>query len=501
MDEARAVELHRLVGHVGRTLLLLTLLSWAWWPVLALCLGCLTIAVPLKWTHALLVNVRCMLRGQCRLTRTVLVSGGHRPQGLHVARALRKEGFRVVVVSPRCFLTTISFYSTCVDQLIQVPCPRAEPQRYARELLRIAIDYQVDFFLPVPAPKEAEAESMAAQALARLGVTSLCVPTPRLTQFVRLDRFYELVESMNMETVMYYTVHDMERIAGLYRRGVIVINGCRFMAKTAAPNGLHESKWLPMPRSLREAQRKYDDVIVSGAGGPWVVAKFTAGYQYLLTVLVRKNRVLASVACREGSALHAVRSREMEQWALLFFRRLPFEVSGAFTFRFLKTVPEGRRTTFLPVFCKPCADLALLFIDGRMGVLSALLASEPAPPPPPDVFSHPSRPLCVYSAYGQLLRLASLLLPPRPAALIAELGRTVKLLLRGREAVFSLCDPLPFLLWNHVLLPWRLVVGLLSAGGTVDRFDLLAGHFRETGEWFSSVGDADADADPPGDGL
>ena len=494
MEDVPAERMRRVAGRLGRTLLMLGLIAWTWWPAVIGCFSCLAIALPVKWLHALWLNSRCVLAGQCHLTRTVLVSGGQRPQGLHVARALRKEGFRVVVVSPRPCFATLAFYSTCVDRVIQVPCPRSSPQRYARELLRIAIDYQADFFLPMPAPKEVEAEAEAASLLSRLGVTCLCVALPRVADFVRLDRFYELVESMNMETVMYYTVRDMARIAGLYRRGVIVINGCRFMAKTAAPNGLHESKWLPMPRSLSEAREKYDGVIGDAAGGTWVVAKFTAGFQYILTVLVRKNRVLASVACREGRTLHMVRCREMEQWALLFFRRLPREVSGAFTFRFLKTVPEGRRTTYLPVYCKPCADLSLLFVDGRMGVLSSLLSNDPQPPAA-DVFSQPGRPLCVYSSYAQLLRLAELLLQPRQ--LLAELARSVKLLLRGREAVFSLCDPLPFLLWNHLLLPWRLVRGFLLGGRTVEQFDFLSGQFRDAGEWFAGfeAGGEDGHAD------
>lgn len=488
MEEVRVNDLSRLVGRTCRTLLLVALLAWTWWPVSMLCGFCLSIALPLKWLHGVLTGVRSVVGGQHRVTRTVLLSGGHRPQSLHIARVLRKEGFRVIVVSPKCFFATVAFYSTCVDRLIQVPCPRTDPHRYVRELLRVAFDYRVDFFLPMPVPKEAEAEAMAAQALARLGVVSLSVPLRRVAEFVRLDAFYELVESMNMETVMYYTVRDMDRIAGLYRRGVIVINGCRFMAKTAAPNGLHESKWLPMPRSLTEAQRKYDRLIGASAGGPWVVAKFTAGYQYLLTVLVRKNRVLACIACRESRALHIVRSREMEQWALLFFRRLPYEVSGAFTFRFLKTVPEGRRTTFLPVYCKPCADLSLLFLDGSMRALTGFLDNEPLPAAPAyDVFAHPSRPLCVYSCYGQLLQLLSLAVQLRVSALVAEVGRTLKLLLRGREVVFSLCDPLPFLLWNHVVVPWRLVTGLLSAGDTLERFDFLAGQFRAQGEWYASL--------------
>ena len=482
MEDARAERLRRTAGRLGHTLLMLGLILWTWWPVVFGCFSCLAIALPVKWLHALWLNSRCVLAGQYHLTRTVLVSGGHRPQGLHMARTLRKEGFRVVVVSPRCCIATLAFYSTCVDRVIQVPCPRRSPQRYARELLRIAIDYHVDFFMPMPAPKEVEAEAEAASHLSRLGVTCLNVSLPRVADFIRLDRFYELVESMNMETVMYYTVCDMARIAGLYRRGVIVVNGCRFMARTAAPNGLHESKWLPMPRSLSEARQKYGGVIGDAAGGTWVVAKFTAGYQYILTVLVCKNQVLASVACREGRTLHMVRCREMEQWALLFFRRLPYEVSGAFTFRFLKTVPEGRRTTYLPVYCKPCADLSLLFVDGQMGVLSALLSND-AQPPAVDVFSQLHRPLCVYSLYAQVLRLAELI--ARPRQLLPELARSVKLLLRGREAVFSLCDPLPFLLWNLLLLPWQLMSGFVRGGRTVEQFDFLSGQFRDAGEWFA----------------
>ena len=225
--------LWRTAGRLGRTALLLALVACTWWPAVLGCFSCLAIALPVKWLHVLWVNLRCALVGPCHLTRTVLVSGGHRPQGLHVARALRKEGFRVVVVSPRSCLATLAFYSTCVDRVIQVPCPRRAPRLYTRELCRVAVDYRVDFFLPMPAPKEVEAEAEAASQLARIGVTCLCVALPRVADFVRLDRFYELVESMNMETVMYYTVRDMTRVAGLYRRGVIVINGCRFMAKTA----------------------------------------------------------------------------------------------------------------------------------------------------------------------------------------------------------------------------------------------------------------------------
>lgn len=475
---------------LGRMILLLCVLAWTWFPSVVIVFWCLSVALPLKYLYWAYKAFNRVSQGDISRPRTALITGAHRLEALHAARILKKEGFQVIAVTSQHSLVTLSFYSICVDKLIQISCPRKNPRLYIRQLIRIFAEYEVNLFVPLSGPKEAETEAMAADSLRRLGVCTLAPSFDQIDYFLHLDRFYELVERMNMETVMYYTANDMEKISDLYRRGVIVINGCRFMAKSATPNGLHESRWLPMPRELADARRKYTSMI---SGGLWVVAKFTSGFQYVLTVVVKNNRVLASTVCREGQTLRAVRCREILQWAHTFFRRLHYSVSGTFTIRFLKTVPEGRRTTFLPVFCKPCHHLSILFLEGSMGVFTKFFSQEEPPAdaraPFLDVVNHPDRPLCVYSIYQQLMELLLLWLQVRPVQFASDFLRTIELLVRGREVVFRLCDPLPALLWYFVLLPWRICVGIVTNGSTVGRIQFLTGRLQKSDHWSECFAD------------
>jgi predicted ATP-grasp superfamily ATP-dependent carboligase len=78
---------------------------------------------------------------------TALLTLGRLPKALAVARALRTQGYRVIVAEP--FTWHVSRVSRDVAKSFRLPAPNKNPEAYEEALLALIIEEQVDLVVPV----------------------------------------------------------------------------------------------------------------------------------------------------------------------------------------------------------------------------------------------------------------------------------------------------------------------------------------------------------------
>ena len=72
--------------------------------------------------------------------KTAIVSGGKMTKALVVARHLKAQGWRVVMLETHKYWMVASRFSKSVDRFVTVPVPEQQPEAYYEALMQLAID-------------------------------------------------------------------------------------------------------------------------------------------------------------------------------------------------------------------------------------------------------------------------------------------------------------------------------------------------------------------------
>ena len=78
---------------------------------------------------------------------TALLTLGRLPKALAIARALRTQGYRVIIAEP--FAWHVSRVSRDVDQSFRLPAPNKNPRAYQEALLSLIRKERVDLVVPI----------------------------------------------------------------------------------------------------------------------------------------------------------------------------------------------------------------------------------------------------------------------------------------------------------------------------------------------------------------
>ena len=167
------------------------------------------------------------------------------------------------------------------------------------------------------------------------------------------------------------------------------------------------------------------------------------GQEYCTHSTVRGGQVQVYCCC-ESSAFQInyemVDKPEIEAWVRGFVE--PLKLTGQFSFDFIQA-DDG---SVYAIECNPRTHSAITMFYNHPGLASAYLDDDvPVIAPAPG-----SRP--TYWLYHEAWRLLT-----EPASGLARL----RVIARGKDAIFDWDDPLPFLMVHHLQIPWLLVRNLL----------------------------------------
>ena len=403
-------------------------------------LGLLLLALPFNLTLttvALLRRARAdPLQPVTARPRTIMVSGGKMTKALQLARSFHAAGHRVILIESRKYRFTGHRFSRAVDRFYTVPGPQSPG--YADALAAIVRDEGVDVYVPVCSPAASYYD-----ALAKPRLEPYCEVLHGDADMVALlDDKYEfatLAASLGLPVPDSHRVTDPVQVAD-FDFGAA---SPPYILKSIPYDPVHRLDLTPLPRPSRAETEAFARSKPISAATPWIMQGLVRGREYCAHATVRDGQVQVYCAC-ESSAFQVnyemVDKPEIEAWVRGFVE--PLKLTGQVSFDFIQA-GDGR---VYAIECNPRAHSAITMFYDHPGLARAYLEDDvPVIEPAPG-----SRP--TYWIYHEVWRLIT-----EPGQRLSRL----RVILRGKDAIFDWADPLPFLLVHHLQIPWLLAGNLL----------------------------------------
>ncbi|MET0898353.1 MAG: ATP-grasp enzyme [Mycobacterium sp.] len=385
--------------------------------------------------------------------RTVLISGGKMTKALQLARSFHADGHRVVLVESAKYRFTGHRFSRAVDAFHCVPEPTTPG--YADAVLDIVQRECVDLFVPVSSPAASLPDAQARDLL-----DGLCEVVHADAQMVRM--LDDKAAFSKAAVALGLRVPDWRRITD--PRQVDEFDfpvGRSYILKRIAYNPVGRLDLTRLSAASRERNAAFVRTLSISEADPWILQEFIPGREYCTHGTVRQGRVQV-YGCCESSASQLnyamVDKPEIRAWVDRFVDVLG--ITGQVSFDFIES-PDG---LVYAIECNPRTHSAITMFHNHPQVAPAYLNDgHCAITPKTD-----ARP--TYWIYHEIWRL------------ITQRGRLRRLvtMLRGKDAIFTWWDPLPYLMVHHLQIPALLMDNLRHRRGWT-KIDFNIGKLVEMG--------------------
>jgi hypothetical protein len=368
--------------------------------------------------------------------RTVLISGGKMTKALELARSFHAAGHRVVLIESHRYRMTAHRFSRAVDRFHTVPDP--QHPGYADALVRIVRDEGVDVYVPVCSPASSYYDALAKPLLERY-----CeVLHGDLDAVTTVDDKYEFATRAGALGLPVPRTHRITDPADVEEFGFSPTDP-PYILKSIPYDPVNRLDLTPLPRPTPGATSAFARSKPISAKRPWIMQELVGGTEYCTHSTVRDGVVQVWACCASSPFqvnYEMVDHPRIEEWVRRFAAELRY--TGQLSFDFIETA-DG---TPVAIECNPRTHSAITMFHGHPDLARAYLEDgvDTITPLPG------SRP--TYWLYHELWRMLS-----RPARATERL----RVVLRGRDAVFDWSDPLPFLLLHHLHVPWLLLRNLV----------------------------------------
>ncbi|GLP78170.1 hypothetical protein TUM20983_52800 [Mycobacterium antarcticum] len=385
--------------------------------------------------------------------RTVLISGGKMTKALQLARSFHSAGHRVILVESPKYRFTGHRFSRAVDAFYSVPEPTAPD--YADALLDVVEKEGVDFFVPVSSPA-ASVHDAAARRLLDGVCEVIHVGGDAIAMLDDKAEFSRAAADLGLRVPDFRRITDARQVEEFD-----FPEGRSYILKRIAYNPVGRMDLTRLTRDTPERNAAFARSLSISEDDPWILQEFIEGKEYCTHGTVRHGW-LQVYACCESSAFQInyenVDKPEIRSWVEEFVGA--FDLTGQASFDFI----EGTDGHAYAIECNPRTHSAITMFYDHPQVASAYLDDgHPVITPRPG-----SRP--TYWIYHELWRL--LTQADRPGRL-----RTI---LRGKDAIFTWWDPLPYLMVHHLQIPSLLWANLRARRGWT-RIDFNIGKLVEPG--------------------
>ncbi|HVQ98538.1 MAG TPA: ATP-grasp enzyme, partial [Mycobacterium sp.] len=379
--------------------------------------------------------------------------GGKMTKALQLARSFHGAGHRVVLAESAKYRFTGHRFSRAVDAFYCIPEPTAPG--YADTLLDIVCREGADVFVPVSSPAASVPDAQARQVLD--GVCDVLHADADVVSM--LDDKAEFSKAAAAQGLR---VPDWRRITNPQQvQDFDFPDGRSYILKRIAYNPVGRLDLPPLSGRTPKRNAALARSLPISKDDPWILQEFIAGREYCTHGTVRNGR-LQVYACCESSASqlnYAMADKpEIRSWVEKFVGALG--VTGQLSFDFIEAA-DGR---VYAIECNPRTHSAVTLFHNHPELASAYLEDDhPVVTPRTD-----ARP--TYWIYYELWRL--LTQPDRRARLVG--------IVRGKDAIFTCWDPLPYLMVHHLQIPALLIANLWRRRGWV-KIDLNIGKLVEPG--------------------
>ncbi|MEO8750219.1 MAG: hypothetical protein ABI384_07455 [Allobranchiibius sp.] len=406
-------------------------------------LAVLQVALPLNllWTAGALVRPRSMqaVLPEAGERRTILISGGKMTKALALARAFHNAGHRVVLVEAAKYRFTGHRFSFAVAKFYTVPAP-TDP-RYADALLQIVRAEKVDVYIPVCAPAASYPDAMAGELLAPY--CEVVHGTP--AQIMALDDKFEF-SAMAREAGV--RVPECFRITSEQQlRDFDFGSGqTSYVLKNLAYDPVNRLDLTRLPTPDESTLDAFLAGKTISAENPWILQEFIPGREYCTHGTVRAGRVQVYCCCPSSAFqinYESVDKPRIQEWVTTFVAH--HELTGQMSFDFIESSRDG---SIYAIECNPRTHSAITMFYDQSEQLAGAYLQDDHPLVTPTPASKPT-----YWIYHEVWRLLTGYGPVR---------ERLRVIAEGKDAIFDVADPMPFLLVHHLQIPSLLLTNLVT---------------------------------------
>lgn len=393
--------------------------------------------------------------------KTVLISGGKMTKALQLARSFHKAGHRVILLEGHKYWLVGHRFSRAVDRFYTVPKP--ESLDYAQALLNIVQKEQVDVYIPVCSPVASYYDSLASETLSPHCEVFHVSPDNIQT----LDDKYQLAkiaEALGLSVPKSHCITHPQQVMDFD-----FSNETRpYIIKSIAYDSVRRLDLTRLPCETIEATTAFVKGLPISEGRPWIMQEFIPGQEYCTHSTIRDGELRMHCCC-ESSAFQVnyehVDKPEIEDWIRRLAKAL--NLTGQVSFDFIEAEDTGE---IYAIECNPRTHSAITMFYNHLAVAEAYLGDQPFEQPiQPRPSSRPT-----YWIYHELWRLLTHLYSPR------DVLERLKIIVRGKDAIFDWDDPLPFLMVHYWQIPLLLLQDLRQLKGWV-RIDFNIGKLVQLG--------------------
>lgn len=392
--------------------------------------------------------------------QTILISGGKMTKALQLARSFHRAGHRVILLETHKYWLTGHRYSWAVDQFYTVPNPQSKG--YSEALLEIVQREKVDVYVPVCSPVASYYDAAAQKVLdAHCAVMHVDVETLQC-----LDDKYEfatIARSLGLKAPRSYKITDPQQVidfdfADAQRQ---------YILKSIPYDSIRRLDLTKLPCETPAQTAAFVKALPISPDKPWVMQEYIPGLEYCTHSTVRDGHLQLHCCC-ESSAFQVnyqhVDQPEIEGWIRRFAGSLG--LTGQISLDFIRANDDGE---MYAIECNPRTHSAITMFYDQPDLAMAYLDSQPVPTVQPLATSRPT-----YWIYHEIWRLLTHLWSP------AQTWERLQIIAQGKDAIFDLDDPLPFLLVHHWQIPLLLWGNLRSPKEWI-RIDFNIGKLVEVG--------------------
>ena len=393
--------------------------------------------------------------------KTIMLTGGKMTKALLLARSFKNAGHRVILVETHKYWLTGHRFSNAINRFYTVPAPQKDPEGYSQALLQIAKQENVDVYVPVCSPVSSYYDSLAKPVLAgccevfHFDAESVKILDDKF-EFAQKAQFFGLSVPKSFKITDPQQVLDFDFTHEKHP----------YILKSIPYDSVRRLDLTKLPCPNRAETEAFVKSLPISEEKPWILQEFITGQEYCTHSTVKDGELRLHCCCASSAFqvnYENVDRPEILDWVSQFVQ--PLKLTGQASFDFI----QAENGTVYAIECNPRTHSAITMFYNHSGVAEAYLGKEPlAAPLQPLPDSKPT-----YWLYHEIWRLTGI-------RSLTQLQKWLKNLLRGKDAIFEVSDPLPFLMVHHWQIPLLLLQNLLRLKGWI-RIDFNIGKLVEFG--------------------
>ncbi|MBD2059778.1 ATP-grasp enzyme [Oculatella sp. FACHB-28] len=428
-------------------------------------LALLAIALPLNLTVVSLALLWNWIRQPFRQPATpiqhpknILIAGARMTKTLQLARSFHAAGHRVILIDTEKFWLNGNRFSNTVAKFYTVPDPNQDLEGYTKTLQAIAKAETIDLFIPVAIFAVIYPEGMEQHPL-----SGYCEVFHFERDIVRMldDKFAfaEKARSLSLTVPKSFKITAPEQVLNFD----FSQEKHQYILKSIPYDAIRRLDLTKLPCDTPEATAAFVNSLPISEKKPWIMQEFIPGQEYCTHSTVRDGKSTLYCCCKSSAFqvnYENVDKPEISEWINRFLESIGGTGQASFD------IIQAADGTVYPIECNPRTHSAITMFYNHPGVADAYLSQPAAEPLQPLPDSKPTHWL-----YHELWRLNQI-------RSFKQLQTWFKNVWRGKEAIFEVSDPLPFLMVHHWQIP-LLLLGNLRRLKSWTRIDFNIGELIE----------------------